>query len=125
MRNVPEVLLLTTAGVSSNEIARRLGIAASTVRLILQRLARAGLSWPLPAEMSDTVLEARLFTAVGTKQGHRRHPEPDWAAVHHELSATSTSPCRSCGMSTSSSIPMVIGTAAFASCMAVGLAGSR
>ena len=85
MRQVREVLRLTTAGVSSNEIARRLGIAASTVRLTLQRLARAGLSWPLPAEMSDTVLEARLFTAVGTKQGHRRHTEPDWAAVHREL----------------------------------------
>jgi transposase len=85
MRQVREVLRLTTAGVSSNEIARRLGISASTVRLTLQRLARVGLGWPLPAEMSDTVLEAQLFTAVGTKQGHRRHTEPDWAWVHREL----------------------------------------
>jgi hypothetical protein len=28
------------------------------------------------------MLEAQLFTAVGKKQGHRRRPEPDWAAVH-------------------------------------------
>jgi hypothetical protein len=37
------------------------------------------LSWPLPAEMTDEALEAALFAAVGTKQGHRRHLEPDWA----------------------------------------------
>ena len=85
MRQVREVLRLTTAGVSSNEVARRLGIAASTVRLTLQRLTGAGLSWPLPTEMNDTALEALLFTAVGTKQGHRRHTEPDWAWVHREL----------------------------------------
>ena len=85
MRHVREVVRLTTAGVSGNEIARRLNLAPSTVRLTLQRLAMAGLGWPLPAEMPDAVLEARLFTAVGTKQGHRRHAEPDWAEVHREL----------------------------------------
>lgn len=31
------------------------------------------------------VLEAPLFTAVGTKQGHRRRAEPDFAAIHREL----------------------------------------
>ncbi|MGA8761093.1 MAG: hypothetical protein WB611_33125, partial [Stellaceae bacterium] len=36
-----------------------------TVRLTLQRLAAAGLHWPLPAEMTDTALEAQLFAAVG------------------------------------------------------------
>jgi transposase len=51
----------------------------------LKRLATAGLGWPLPAEMTDTALEERLFTAVGKKQGHRRLAEPDWAAVHREL----------------------------------------
>ena len=85
MRHVREVLRLRTAGVSGNEIARRLNLAPSTVRLTLQRLATAGLGWPLPTELSDAALEARLFTAAGTKQGHRRHSEPDWAEVHREL----------------------------------------
>src|SRR5262249_7763097 len=85
MRQVREVLRLKTAGVSGNEIARRLNVASSTVRLSLQRLAAAGLHWPLPAELTDAALEARLFTVVGKKQGHRRHAEPDWAAVHREL----------------------------------------
>src|SRR5262249_21848865 len=85
MRRVREVLRLRTAGVGLNEIARRVGVAPSTVRLTLKRLASAGLGWPLPAEMTDSALEAALFAAVGTKQGHRRHVEPDWAEIHREL----------------------------------------
>ena len=85
MRQVREVLRLRTAGVGLNEIARRVGVAASTVRLTLKRLATAGLSWPLPAEMTDSALETALFAAAGTKQGHRRHVEPDWAEIHREL----------------------------------------
>ena len=85
MRQVREVLRLRTAGVGLNEIARRVGVAPSTVRLTLRRLATAGLSWPLPAEMTDSALETALFAAAGTKQGHRRHAEPDWAEIHREL----------------------------------------
>ena len=76
MRQVRDVLRLKTAGVAINEIARRVGVASSTVRLTLKRLAAAGLGWPLPAEMTDTALEEQLFTAVGKKQGHRRLAEP-------------------------------------------------
>ena len=78
-------LRLRTAGVGLNEIARRVGVAPSTVRLTLKRLASTGLSWPLPAEMTDAALEATLFAAAGTKQGHRRHLEPDWCEIHREL----------------------------------------
>ena len=85
MRQVREVLRLRTVRVGLNEIARRVGIAPSTVRLTLKRLASAGLSWPLPAEMTDGALETALFAAAGTKQGHRRHAEPDWAEIHREL----------------------------------------
>src|SRR3974377_1457883 len=85
MRRVRDVLRLRTAGVGLNEIARRVGVAPSTVRLTLERLASAGVRWPLPAEMTDTALEAALFAAVGTKQGHRRHLEPDWSEIHREL----------------------------------------
>src|SRR5215831_16142079 len=56
MRRVRDVLRLRSAGVGLNEIARRVGVAPSTVRLTLKRLAGAGLSWPLPAEMTDTEL---------------------------------------------------------------------
>jgi transposase len=85
MRQVREIIRLKSAGVSGHEIARRVGVVPSTVRLTLQRVAAAGLGWPLPAEITDAMLEARLFGAVGTKQGHRRQTEPDWAQIHREL----------------------------------------
>src|SRR5450631_3182879 len=84
-RQVRDVLRLNAVGVSGNEIARRVGVAPSTVRLTLKRLAVAGFGWPLPAELTDAALEAQLFTAVGKKQGHRRRAEPDWVAIHREL----------------------------------------
>ena len=86
MRQVREVLRLKfVGGVSTREIARRIGVAPSTVRETLKRLRAAGLDWPLPDEMTDAALEARLFGNAGTKQGHRRRCEPDWTAIHREL----------------------------------------
>jgi hypothetical protein len=69
------------------EIARRVGAAPSTVRLTIRRLEASGLSWPLPDDVTDAVLESRLFAKAGsgTRRGHRRQAEPDWAAVHREL----------------------------------------
>src|SRR5438128_12602340 len=85
MRQVREVLRLKAVGVSGHEIARRVGVAPSTVRLTLKRLAAVGLSWPLPADLGDAALEATLFSRIGSKQGHRRREEPDWATIHREL----------------------------------------
>jgi transposase len=86
MRRVREVLRLRfVGGVPIREIARRIGVAASTVRLTLDRFQAVGLSWPLPEEMTDAALEARLFAGAGTKQGYRRQAEPDWTSIHREL----------------------------------------
>jgi len=86
MRQVREIIRLKfSAGISTREIARRLGIAASTVRETLRRFEGAGLGWPLPDSMSDGDLEAALYANHGTKRGHRRHTEPDWPTVHREL----------------------------------------
>jgi DNA-binding IclR family transcriptional regulator len=49
MRRVREILRLKHAcGASDRAIARSLGVARSTVALTLERLAAAGLAWPLP-----------------------------------------------------------------------------
>jgi transposase len=86
MRQVREVLQLKfVGGVPTREIARRLGIAPSTARATLKRFTAAGLIWPLPDDMTDEVLEAKLFGNGETKQSRRRHTEPDWTAIHREL----------------------------------------
>jgi transposase len=89
MRHVRDVMRLKTAGMPSREIARRVGAAPSTVRATIRRFEAAGLSWPLSDDITDTELEARLFASAGagpgTRRGHRRQAEPDWASVHREL----------------------------------------
>jgi transposase len=49
------------------------------------RFERSGLEWPVPLDLSDADLETRLYGRNGTKQGHRRRPEPDWSALNREL----------------------------------------
>ena len=86
MRRVREMLRLTLdAGLSVSEAARRMDVARSTLREMVQRVERAGLPWPLPLDLSDADLESRLYGEAGTKQGHRRRPEPDWAQMQREL----------------------------------------
>lgn len=86
MRQVREILRLKlVGGLATREVGRRVGVAASTVRATVKRFQACGLSWPLPEELTDAVLEARLFAEVGTKRGHRRQIEPDWASIHREL----------------------------------------
>ena len=83
MRQAREIIRLKfSAGLPTREIARRLGVAASTVRGTLRRFEGAGLSWPLPVGMSDGDLEAALYANHGTKRSHRRHAEPDRPTVH-------------------------------------------
>ena len=45
---------------------------------------RAGLSWPLPPDLDDEALRARLYPAPERDSGHA---EPDWDAVIEELKA--------------------------------------
>jgi hypothetical protein len=72
MRYAREIIRLRFSCVSTHEIARRLGMARSTVREALKRTETAGLSWPLPEDMSDGALEAALYASRRSKRGHRR-----------------------------------------------------
>jgi transposase len=85
MRLVREVLRLTFAGTSKREVARRTGMAASTVRATIARFKSLGLIWPLPETITDSDLEAKIYKSAGKKQGHRRIIEPDWASLHREM----------------------------------------
>ena len=85
MRQIRQLLRLAHDGVSAREIGRMVGAARSTVQDNLKRAAAAGLSWPLPGELTDAALQERLFSRAGVKQGIRRRPEADWAALVCEL----------------------------------------
>jgi transposase len=62
MRQVRKVLRLKfVGGVPTRKIARRIGVALSTVRTTIKRFQAASLRWPLPDGRTDAALEARLF----------------------------------------------------------------
>ena len=83
VRKLREVLRLKAAGVSDRKIASAIGCSRSTVQLCLKRAAAAGIGWPLPDELDDTALEARLYPKAPRLNAR---PVPDFAALHHELS---------------------------------------
>ncbi|MER8492619.1 hypothetical protein NKH53_31095 [Mesorhizobium australicum] len=51
----------------------------------LGRGKAARLSWPLPGELTDDVLDARLFARAGIKLGQGRMEEPNWAELSIEF----------------------------------------
>jgi len=83
MRKIREVLRLKDSGLSIRAIARACSIGRETVREYLCRASEAGLSWPLPDELSDETLEQQLFPLVIKIYGQRSCP--DWALLHREL----------------------------------------
>jgi len=86
MRQVRELMRLhREAGLGVRETARRAGIAESTMRDMVKRFDRAGLTWPLVTDLGNAELEVKLYGAAGVKPGRRRLPAPDWASVHREL----------------------------------------
>lgn len=82
MRKIKEVLRLRAAGQSHRTIAKSTGIARSTVREYVDRAAAAGLSWPLPEQLTDSALEDLLFKTAATP-GIR--PLPEWRKVFDEM----------------------------------------
>jgi transposase len=86
MRRIRELLRLKAAGgMSDRALAQQIGVARSTMAEYLERLKTAGLAWPLPDDVTDAVLEQRLFERAGVRPGVRRHKEPDWAHLAREM----------------------------------------
>ncbi|TIS16062.1 MAG: helix-turn-helix domain-containing protein, partial [Mesorhizobium sp.] len=75
MRDVREILVLSLdAGLSTRVVGERVGVGPTTVRDTLRRFGRSGLTWPVPAQMTDADLEARLYGVPGVKPGRRKQP---------------------------------------------------
>jgi transposase len=58
-------------GTSAQEIAKRLGIACSTVQDNLKQASAVERNWPLLGYLTDDALESWLFARAGVKQGPR------------------------------------------------------
>ena len=69
-------------GHSQRLTARCVQMSPKTVRNYLARAKQAGLSWPLPDELTDAELEKRLFTEQAPVA---RRPTPDWEEVERKL----------------------------------------
>ncbi|QDA36202.1 hypothetical protein E4191_18935 (plasmid) [Paracoccus liaowanqingii] len=65
MRKIRLALRLHASGLSTRKIAESLGVEQSTTCDYLKQIERAGLMWPLAAEMTDAALEALLFHPTG------------------------------------------------------------
>ena len=64
MRQAREIIRLKfSTSLATREIARRLGLAPSTVRETLSCLESAGLSWPLPEGIGDAILDRLVHNA--------------------------------------------------------------
>src|SRR5256886_17541720 len=82
MRQVREILRLKyEQGLPHRAIARACGVGLGTVSEYCRRAQRAALTWPLPADLDDAQLEARLFRRVGEFVGvPRPAPDPAWVS---------------------------------------------
>jgi transposase len=76
MRRIREVLRLAAQGLSQ--------VGRTTLREYIYRARSAGLSWPLPDDVSDGDLERMLFPrSAGDVRGS--FAQLDWAYIHAEL----------------------------------------
>ena len=83
MRKIRGVLRLRhEQGLSHRAVARACGVGVGTVNRYLRRAAECGLGWPLPADLDDAVLEARLFPRAAPVRDRVR---PDCAHIHREM----------------------------------------
>ena len=79
MRKIREVLRLKhEQGLSHQAVAQACAVGVGTVNRYLQRAAQRGLGWPLPADLDDAALDARLFPRG--RAGAR--PDPARLRVH-------------------------------------------
>ena len=83
VRKIRDVLRLKAeAHLSDRQIAAVLGSARSTVQECLKRARTTGLSWPLPPDLDDDALWARLYPRAAQPP---RYPTPDFARIQSEL----------------------------------------
>ncbi len=85
MNNIKDILRHRhDLGLPRAQIAAAIGVSAGTVSHVLERASAAGLSWPLPDDLDDEALRARLYPTPARDSGHA---QPDWDSVIEDLKA--------------------------------------
>ena len=85
MKQILEIMRLRYGlSCSQQAVSDATGIARSTVKDYLLRVQAAGLSWPLPQEMTNEQLNELIFPSNANKSSVNR-PKPDWSLIHKEL----------------------------------------
>ena len=84
VRGVEVLRLKHVAGQSERRIAAAVGISRYMVAEYLRRAMVVGITWPVPAELDDSTLEALLFSPPFAVQDSPR-PQPDGHRLHAEL----------------------------------------
>jgi transposase len=85
MRRIRDLLRLTYEnGLSNRQIAASLGLSKGAVSVYLRRARVAGVTWPVPEEVTDTALERLLFPGQ-LPAAEVQRPLPNWAYVDAEL----------------------------------------
>ena len=83
MRKITEVLRLKfEVKLSHEKIAAATGMSKGAVTNYVQRAVQKELSWPLPAELDESRLEALLFRQAAPRE---HYAQPDYAVLHQEL----------------------------------------
>ena len=83
MRKIKDVLRLKyEARLSGRQIAASLKLSVGVISKYIKAAEAAGLSWPLPDGMDDTLLETRLFPTAASAS---EFVMPDCAHLRQEL----------------------------------------
>ena len=85
MHKIRRIMRLShEAGRSQREIARACRLSQPSVQRVLKRAREAGLAWPLPEELDEEALAARLY-GERPQRTAARDAEPDFQAVRKQL----------------------------------------
>jgi len=84
MRKIREILRLKwKLGLGAREVARSCLVSHSTVIEVLARAESVGLSWPLPEDLDEGALEAKLYPPPPKAKDAK--PVPDMEYINREL----------------------------------------
>jgi transposase len=85
MRKTREILrLVWFCNQSRRDTAKTCGVGKSTVNDTINRATVASLTWPLSPDLDDEALENLLYPPLA-KPASRKLSQPDWQALHDEL----------------------------------------